>query len=354
MSWIVLLGLLAQKEPTREQVIKKVDAKKVETAIAKGVEHLYWRVDNNALKPFAYEGRTQRYDDLVLLTLVHAGANPQDKRFQKVLDACLKGPLETTYTVALQAMALQKLDAAKYQGRIAQCAQFLVETQAKNGSWSYGEKIALDEFKTKGAKPGTKTLERIVIRKKGGTGPAGDNSNTQYAAMGLRAAFQASIDIPFETIQLAKEWWEKAQNADGGWCYGSKGKDSYGSMTAGGMASLALWDFFKGVHPRDDPKLEAARTWIAKQWDLAKNPKFTMNPRDDHRYYWLYALERAGTLFGTEVFGAHEWYPEGAKVILAEQKDNGSWNHYAADTCFAILFLRRATDDFRPPVATGK
>jgi hypothetical protein len=357
MRLLALLLLAApqdpKKEPTREQVLKKVDAKKVEAAIRKGVDHLYWRVDNNALRPFEYEKRTQRYDDLVLLTLVHAGADPADKRFQKVLQNCLEGPLETTYSVALQAMALQKLDAAKHQGRIAQCAQFLVETQAKSGAWGYGEKVALDEFKTKPPKKGTKALDRITLKKKGlGTAAFGDNSNTQYAAMGLRAAHEASIEIPWDTIKAAKEWWEKAQNDDGGWGYGSKGRDSYGSMTAGGMASLAIWDFFAGQAPRKDPNLAEARAWIAKEFDLAKNPGFTMNPKDDHRYYWLYALERAGTLFGTEVFGAHEWYPEGAKAILDEQKPNGSWNNYAADTCFAILFLRRATDDFRPPVAT--
>ena len=349
---LVSLFLFSQ-EPSREEVLRKVDAKKVEQAIRKGVDHIYWRVDNDALKSFAYEGRTQRYDDLALLALVHAGADPADKRFKKVLDSCLTGPLETTYTVALQAMALQKLDAAKHQGRIAQCAQFLVETQAKSGAWTYGEKIPLDEFKTKPPKKGTKVLDRVTLRKKGlGTALIGDNSNSQVAAMGLRAAHEASIEIPFETIKAAKEYWEKSQEEDGGWGYTTGAKSGYGSMTAGGLASLAIWDFFAGVMPRKDARLASARAWIAKEWDLAKNPKFTMNPKDDHRYYWLYALERAGTLFGTERFGTHEWYPEGAKVILDEQKTNGSWNNYAADTCFAILFLRRASDDFRPPVAT--
>ena len=68
-------------------------------------------------------------------------------------------------------------------------------------------------------------------------------------------------------------------------------------------------------------------------------------------YYWLYALERAAMITGTETFGAHAWYAEGAKYILETQKPDGSWltpskvieTGAAADTCFAILFLRRAT-----------
>ena len=51
--------------------------------------------------------------------------------------------------------------------------------------------------------------------------------------------------------------------------------------------------------------------------------------------------------------GTHEWYPEGAKALLASQKVDGSWgvgtvgenkvDRGTVDTCFAILFLKRAT-----------
>jgi len=76
-------------------------------------------------------------------------------------------------------------------------------------------------------------------------------------------------------------------------------------------------------------------------------------------YYYLYGLERAGILYGTETFGSHEWYPEGAEFLLANQRADGAWiskdNAYANavwDTCFAILFLRRATRPLQD-VATG-
>ena len=53
-------------------------------------------------------------------------------------------------------------------------------------------------------------------------------------------------------------------------------------------------------------------------------------------------------LYGTELIGRHEWYVEGAKLLLDAQKADGSWRvangeNAAYDTCFAILFLRRAT-----------
>jgi hypothetical protein len=54
--------------------------------------------------------------------------------------------------------------------------------------------------------------------------------------------------------------------------------------------------------------------------------------------------------------GAHEWYPEGAEFLLAKQRAGGTWSgdslmsllpDAGPDTCFAILFLRRATKPVR-------
>ena len=72
-------------------------------------------------------------------------------------------------------------------------------------------------------------------------------------------------------------------------------------------------------------------------------------------YYYLYALERAGILCGTEAMGTHRWYPEGAKFLVEKQSPDGQWEHDGDwnkpvwNTCFAILFLKRAT---RPLVAS--
>ena len=40
-------------------------------------------------------------------------------------------------------MSLESYDRKKYQYRIAQCAQFLVDNQCKNGQWDYGEAVPL-------------------------------------------------------------------------------------------------------------------------------------------------------------------------------------------------------------------
>ncbi|MBV8881254.1 MAG: hypothetical protein JO332_14910, partial [Planctomycetaceae bacterium] len=65
--------------------------------------------------------------------------------------------------------------------------------------------------------------------------------------------------------------------------------------------------------------------------------------------YYLYALERAGMLLDVPTIAKHDWYAEGAAAILDAQKADGSWFGGANrckptwDTCFAILFLKKAT-----------
>jgi hypothetical protein len=63
-------------------------------------------------------------------------------------------------------------------------------------------------------------------------------------------------------------------------------------------------------------------------------------------YYFLWSLERVAVAYGLETIDKKDWYNWGAEILLANQQGNGSWigSHgtYGADTCFALLFLRRA------------
>ncbi|MCX7702500.1 MAG: hypothetical protein N2234_00130 [Planctomycetota bacterium] len=135
-----------------------------------------------------------------------------------------------------------------------------------------------------------------------------------------------------------------------------------GSMTCSGVAALAICkanlsglsgDLKKAVN-------EAIRdgcAWLAHNFAVNKNPNCP-----DWHYYYLYGLERAGILSLVYEFGTHNWYKEGAEFLLGAQRADGSWpgeegqqrqvgqliiNAAALDetvnTCFAILFLKRAT-----------
>jgi hypothetical protein len=115
-------------------------------------------------------------------------------------------------------------------------------------------------------------------------------------------------------------------------------------MSAGAVGSLAIYDYILKEDWRKDKAVASGLEWMANHFTVTENP----GGPSEHHYYYLYALERTGILYGTETIGFHEWYPEGAKVLLAAQHDDGTWGSgrggpEVIDTCFAILFLRRAT-----------
>jgi hypothetical protein len=360
-----------------------VSPRDIEKAIRKGSDFLKGA-------PFVPDRAHPCANDLILLTLIHAEVPESNPVFQQYLKNCLEAPLEKTYNVALLAMCLEELDPSGYQQKLAQCAQFLVDNQASNGQWSYGRATDLKKYPfdgkkevksvatgkekeksrdfsatTLGAKK--KPANSITITQQRTTGAGGDNSNTQYASLGLRACFDANIVLPPDVLNLGRKWWTEAASVDEaegklgknavgtggdvtkvqGWNYqdasadGAKGP--YHAMTAGAVGAVVIYDYMLGRDWKKDPLAVAGCNWLGKHFAVNGN------------LYYMYALERAGMLYGTEKFGDHDWYLKGAQSIVRSQKADGSWGGNADDekntiqTCFAILFLKKATR----AIATG-
>jgi hypothetical protein len=68
--------------------------------------------------------------------------------------------------------------------------------------------------------------------------------------------------------------------------------------------------------------------------------------RSGKTYYFLWSLERVAVAYSLDTIGDKDWYTWGGEILLANQRLDGSWAGefatYGADTCFALLFLRRA------------
>jgi hypothetical protein len=300
-----------------------------------------------------------RQHELLLWTYQHAGVPETDPEFQKLLKMMLETELERTYNVSLQAMILEDLDRVRYQTRIWQCAQFLVDNQCKRGDWSYGDPspftndvaTAFKDLKAVATdvKASARKLPRMkvpVTKHRDAKAPYGDCSNAQYAALGLRACHDAGIIIPPDVIDAAVKRWRESRQADTspvkGWNY--KGNDdqeqkAYGSMTAGGLGSLAIYQYIQAKPWMQDKDCLGARDWLAQHYSVTENPR---KVDKEYLYYFLYALERAGVFFGFDKLDAHDWYSEGSSFLLTAQKADGSWST-VENTCFAILFLKRAT-----------
>jgi len=323
---------------------------KTEVATRRGIDYLLRRGEFGSSK--------EPKDELVLLALLGAGLSEDHPKVQELQKKMLEAPLEKTYLVALQAVILEDLDRVRYQPRIAQCAQFLVDNMCRNGQWDYGTPSAFAEIVPGAGTPGhppAKVPRKIAVQKRR-EGPAkGDNSNSQYAALGLRAASDAGIALPREVLVQARRWWTDSQQPESqdrdpgaaGWSYGARDNyHSYGSMTAGGAAALAIYASLLEGSWQADRALQKGIEWISRHFTVSGNP----GPAEIHafggenRFYYLYAVARLGTGCGLEAFGGQDWYGKGASSILAAQKPDGAWREddTVCDTCFSILFLRRA------------
>jgi hypothetical protein len=367
--FVLALAVPADSQDKKGKVppAEKVDPVKVDGAIKKGVAYLKSQIGKYG------SINKRRSEELLLWVFAHTGVPENDPDFEKLFKTVTETPLEWTYNVSLQAMILEEIDRVKYQPRIAQCAQFLLDNQCQNGQWGYGEldpfakdtptgggkKAVASGSKSKAEKPipGQRTKPKVLNTmtvKQMKRGPAkGDNSNSQYAALGLRACHDAGIVLPPEVIEQAEKWWRDGIGADG-WGYLSRNDSGYGSMTAGAVGALTIYLYIQGHPWLKDKDVQTGMDWLAKNFSVTENPKTPEagGGQGGWQYYYLYALERAGIFYGTETFGPHEWYVEGANYLLGQQHEDGSWmtkgaDHAIWDTSFAILFLRRATRPLR-------
>jgi hypothetical protein len=367
----VLLALLLQA----------VDQKAIDAAVAKGVEWLKKAGSPSFANP--EDGwHVPDSDELILWTFTHAGVPESDARFKELFHKMVNAPLGRTYKAALQAMILEEVDRKTWQKRISYCAHFLVDNQCRNGQWGYGDPVNAPPPGVPSGGPAVRSLggkeggprvkppvsKRLNVTQTRFVGESGDNSNSQYAALGLRACHEAGINIPKTVIHQARNWWISTAVKDGekdavasgggslpqGWGYRiTDGAEPYGSMTAGAVGAVAIYDHLLDKDFRKDPVVQGGLAWLAKNYSVTENPgarvHFGDGGRQAARYYYLYALERAGILTGQPLLANKDWYLDGARVLLADQGADGSWNKNSSgenavwQTCFAILFLKKAT-----------
>jgi hypothetical protein len=181
-----------------------------------------------------------------------------------------------------------------------------------------------------------------------------DNSNTQFAILALWAAQRH--DVPMNrTLMLLAYRFVTSQNRDGSWDYHYKfgGSDaSRPAMTAVGLIGLAVG---YGLNNRDAVgKAQGLQDPLLLQGFVALNknvgtPAGKMQGLPMVNLYVLWSIERVAVLYNLATIGNKDWYRWGAEILVANQQQNGNWDkggYYGAtpalDTCFALLFLKRA------------
>ena len=321
---------------------------------------------------------------LVAYTCLAAGETPDSPVVKEMLGKVLAkitadGYNQThhhIYEAGVDAMALAAADKVKYRDKLQLIANYLLKSQKSNGSWDYP---SVDH--------------------------GGDTSITQYAMLGLWAAARAGIEIPQPVIDNAASWHMRTQMRNGGFSYQPLGGDTdvRHSMTMAGVGSMGIVRVLMTLNPQDleslsdepeqkpkkaekafgvlervtakdtpdqsaaavdknlkpqvsradvEKSIKGGMGWLASNYTVEKN-----NIGQSWHLYYLYGLERAASLGNYEKVGGHDWYTEGYRVILKSQNADGSWTDIGgatASTCFATLFLMRATEKLVPKAAPPK
>lgn len=211
-----------------------------------------------------------------------------------------------------------------------------------------------------------------------------DNSNTQYALLGLYAAILCGAEVPDElwTAAIRHELADlqdtsrkrrrlvvtthrdleklartpqhtKARSRPlkpGAWGYHA-GAEPTGSMTTAGVTALAICEaaLSRGGRVPSElrSKIENARSrgllWLSERLTVRANPGDSDTWRGRLHYY-LYGLERTCEFLQIARLDNRDWYFEGAMQLLLtrDSRRDDVWRR-TTDTCFAVLFLKKAT-----------
>jgi hypothetical protein len=377
---------------------------RVNQAIDRGVVRLRSQlsdlVEAAASPPAPFNGSTNRPDllgphylgvvALQAWTLLYCDAPADDPLVRKTADIlrARSDQILLTYDVALAILFLEHLGDRRDHELIKSLALRLVAGQRPAGNWSYRcplltppeeqqllgllQSVALAqsgeadlELKpdAKLALPDKLKSVAVAQRLENKQHPLtqGDNSNTQFAVVALWVAKRHGLPLQ-PALALLDRFYRSTQHADGSWSYTVKSVQQWrDSMTCAGLLALAMTRSLgmqpgtAGTGAGQEPPKDVAITrgllylgpTIATTRRGGQGRVFGADSRGD--YYYLWSLERVAMIYDLRLIGGRDWYPWAAEVIVNEQKANGEWSdlHGPADSCFALLVLRRvnvATD----------
>jgi len=163
---------------------------------------------------------------------------------------------------------------------------------------------------------------------------AADISVTVCEVMALRAARNAGLHVPPETMAHAVTFIKKCQNADGGFKYMLQMPGAGGASEFPRSAAAVVALYGAGIYegPEIDNGLRYLRTKIPRGDDFSREGYFFYG-----HYYAVQAMWQAG---GEDW---SRWYPAIRDALLKRQSDNGSWVDAVSDeygTAMATIILQ--------------
>ncbi|GIW79844.1 MAG: hypothetical protein KatS3mg105_1651 [Gemmatales bacterium] len=374
----------SQPPQQKKRIAPELD-KRVHAAIDKGVRFL---------RQAAETDKYTREMALVGWTLLECGVPANDpliQRITQVLRSAAPGEVRT-YESSLMILFFDRLGDDRDQNLIRKLALRLVCGQLPTGDWSYAnhtqltrshEEVLIEYLKSVTYVPRNEAPKQKValppelnhiavlqVREKGPQGdmimrnvfgPGGiiivgngskvyisDNSNTQFALLGLWVAYRRGIPLQ-PVLALAGKFFRSTQHQNGSWGYRANlPQVRVDSMTCAGLFGLAVDQSVQGPaekrQQQKDEAIEKAFQFISKRIGQAPPRGKLVGASTWGDLYYLWSLERVAMIYDLDTIGGKDWYTWAANILLDAQYPDGYWKDAFGpiiDTCFALLVLKR-------------
>src|SRR5262249_6612395 len=167
-----------------------------------------------------------------------------------------------------------------------------------------------------------------------------------FAMMALWVARRHGVPVD-EALTQVEARFRRVQVADGGWTYVVSGfqlEPSTPAMTCAGLLGIALGHGVKKSPQKKDILSDAAVKKGLKTLDRMLGEFAQKKEARDNDFYTLWSLERMAVVYDLKRIGDRDWYRFGSDLLVNSQNIEGSWTgkYRVADTCFALLFLKKA------------
>ncbi len=364
------------------------DQQRVDRAVRRGVAYLRRRQKPDGSWP-SFNIITVGPTALAGLALLEGGVPADDPALRKAA-AWLRPQLKTlnqNYSLSLAILFLDRLGQLGDDELIHEMALRLVAGQSSAGGWTYGSPVLsavehrqlssvltrnapssildikavdLNKLSLEGEKELAAALKGLVVLQPP-PGPevkmlpidGADNSNTQFAVLGLWAARRHGVPLD-RTLALAVKRFRTSQQPDGSWTYHyQRPTRATLSFSGGGLVALAIDLGLTNEASPDkhraattDPDVRKALAWVGKQ---IGQPTGRWEKHALFDTLWLWSIERVAMLYNLRKIDGKEWYPWGAEILVANQQADGGWpgtwaneGHRDVSTSLALLFLARA------------
>ncbi len=379
--------------------LRAVDREAIERAIERGVKALRGLQAEDGTWPHQQIGATA----LAGLTLLECGVKSDDKAVVRAADTVRAVSVNLThnYSICLSILFLDRLGDPEDIPLIESLTVRLLAGQTSTGGWGYlcpplGDaevrrlqtKLAARReligrrdppnpgFVHRGEKDLSPEIrQQLALLKRSGTPAVSafcDNSNTQFATLALWVGRRYGLPVD-NALKRVSARFRLSQNGDGGWGYfdpsmrrGGMMTRSTASMTCAGLLRLAIADgkaaeTLREHKPDAKPAGDISKSARVKRGLFALSSTVGRAAADNAKgaaraaaipqiggrsYYFLWSLERVAVALDLKTIGKKDWYAWGAEILVSNQPVDGLWRgSYAesgADTCFALLFLKRA------------